>query len=99
MTPTEKKYVEKLKELSRNYKLFRKVTDKGVKNTCIVKMDELESEIASLAQQIEAEGKTVSDEICDSCGKQMQPTTKPDYLCMNPECDNYIKLLNNQTNG
>jgi hypothetical protein len=56
----------------------------------------LRKEIASLEAEIEQEEKTASDEFCDFCGKQMQPQNKQQikYLCMNPECDNYIKLLN-----
>lgn len=46
------------------------------------------------------EEKTVSDEYCDLCGKKMIKVDKMfyDYICKNPECDAYIKLLNNQDN-
>jgi hypothetical protein len=51
------------------------------------KRDEI---IASLKQQL-AECK--EDSICKHCRKPMKLISEtPDYLCMNPECDNYINI-------
>lgn len=69
MTPTEIKYVDKLKELRFNYLLFRRVSDNGIKNTCVVKMDKLESEISALEQEMEKEkNKNLKDIIEDGFG-------------------------------
>ena len=34
--------------------------------------------------------------ICKCCGKKMQVRTEPEYICMNPYCENYIKLIKNE---
>jgi hypothetical protein len=35
--------------------------------------------------------------ICKCCGKKMKNKTEPEYICMNPYCDNYIKIVKNET--
>ncbi len=34
-----------------------------------------------------------SENICKCCGKKMKTRTEPEYICMNPYCDNYIKII------
>jgi len=55
MTPTETKYVEKLKELIVNLKIRLRTKDKGIINTCNVKNTKLESEISALESEMEKE--------------------------------------------
>jgi hypothetical protein len=52
---TKDKLIEKQKDFYLNYKVFREVVDEGIKNTCIVKMDKLKSEIASLESELAKE--------------------------------------------
>lgn len=92
MTDTERLYVEKLKELIEWYIHFCKPKELEVKDC--QKYRSLQSEIFSLEQQIEQEEKTISDDFCDLCGKQMVPRKKEciELICMNPKCDAYIKV-------
>jgi hypothetical protein len=50
-----KKLIEKLKGLILNYKILHKTFDMGVINTCSIKIEKLESEIAALEKEIESE--------------------------------------------
>jgi hypothetical protein len=34
----------------------------------------------------------LSENTCKSCGREMVNQVEPEYLCMNPKCDNYIKV-------
>jgi len=52
MNATEKKYVEKLKEVIRMFKVRKGTSDGGIINTCDIKITQLESEISALEQQI-----------------------------------------------
>jgi hypothetical protein len=54
-----------------------------------------ENRIAMLESEIvELEKQEPNDNFCDLCGRQMTPKSKEhiELLCMNPECDNYIKV-------
>lgn len=32
-------------------------------------------------------------DICNCCGNKMKPLNNPQYICKNPNCDNYIKII------
>jgi hypothetical protein len=34
------------------------------------------------------------ENICKRCGKKLVAQKDANYLCMNPECDNYVRILN-----
>ena len=66
---------QKQRELILNCKIALKATDRGIKNTCYVKIDKLESEISKLEKEL-AEQKDIKhhclfDEsgVCTDCGR------------------------------
>lgn len=39
------------------------------------------------------------NDICKGCGKKMKPQqSETNYICMNPYCDNYIKVQKDENN-